>query len=193
MLDSKRQPLIEKLDFYNKEINPSPAQSQTVERLKVFIKENINCFDRECYKGHVTGSAWVVNHAMTKHALLLHKKLEIWVQPGGHCDGDPDTLRTAIKETEEELGLYNLTPMIGGEILDVDIHLIPEKQGVAPHYHYDVRYLLQAAHRADIFRNNESIEARWFTTEEIRNLEPNTDLSVLRMLAKADQIIANIK
>lgn len=193
MLDPKRQQLIDKLDFYDREINNSPAQSKIVERIKTFVRENTNCFDRECYKGHVTGSAWVTNHKMTKYALMYHRKLEMWVQAGGHCDGDPDTLKTAIKETEEELGLFELTPLLGGEILDVDVHLIPEKHGVAPHYHYDIRYFLRGGHRADIFRNEESIEARWFLSEEIRNLESHTDPSVLRMLAKADDILASMK
>jgi 8-oxo-dGTP pyrophosphatase MutT (NUDIX family) len=55
--------------------------------------------------GHVTGSAWIVSPDRQKVVLLHHFKLDRWLQPGGHADGDPDILGVALREAEEETGL----------------------------------------------------------------------------------------
>jgi 8-oxo-dGTP pyrophosphatase MutT (NUDIX family) len=108
-----------------------------------FVEAHEDCFERTCVPGHVTGSAWIVNPARTRVVLLHHRKLDKWLQPGGHCDGDADVLRVALREANEETGLRNLRPL-SEDIYDVDAHQIPERKKTPAHIHYDVRYLLEA-------------------------------------------------
>jgi hypothetical protein len=75
-----------------------------VERARAFVGEHGDCFYRELWPAHVTGSVWVVNPARDKALLLHHRKLDQWFQPGGHADGDADILRVSLRETAEETG-----------------------------------------------------------------------------------------
>jgi 8-oxo-dGTP pyrophosphatase MutT (NUDIX family) len=54
---------------------------------------------------------------------MFHKKLQKWLQFGGHSDGESDTLATAIREFREESGI-TLEPTIYPDIFDIDIHHI---------------------------------------------------------------------
>ena len=66
-----------------------------------FIEQHEDCFYRELWPIHVTGSTWVVNPNRDKVLLLHHKKRDQWFQPGCHADGDADILKVALKETTE--------------------------------------------------------------------------------------------
>ena len=76
-----------------------------VTRFMEFVRAEPRCFERDCWVGHVTGSAWIVNPARTHVLLTHHKKLGRWLQPGGHSDGHNVTLEVALKEAAEESGL----------------------------------------------------------------------------------------
>jgi 8-oxo-dGTP pyrophosphatase MutT (NUDIX family) len=39
--------------------------------------------------------------------LIYHKKLDKWLQPGGHADGEEDLHKVAKSELEEETGVVN--------------------------------------------------------------------------------------
>jgi 8-oxo-dGTP pyrophosphatase MutT (NUDIX family) len=118
--------------------NELKMRNETIE----FVKTNEDCFKRELLIGHVTGSAWIVNDARTHVLMTHHRKLNRWFQPGGHCDGEPDVLKVALKEANEETGLKNLN-VVDGQVYDVDIHQIPERKGIPAHYHYDIRFLIE--------------------------------------------------
>ena len=81
-----------------------------------FIASNINCFERTCKTGHLTASCWIENSIGTQVLLMHHKKLDEWLQLGGHSDGDPDLLNVAIKEAKEESGLEKDSPCINKNI-----------------------------------------------------------------------------
>jgi 8-oxo-dGTP pyrophosphatase MutT (NUDIX family) len=59
----------------------------------------------------MTGSAWIVDNTGENILLTHHAKLNRWLQPGGHADGDEDILNVAQREAEEETGLKCLTLM----------------------------------------------------------------------------------
>jgi 8-oxo-dGTP pyrophosphatase MutT (NUDIX family) len=149
-------------------------------RLLAFVEQHANCFDRSLLAGHVTASAWVVNPERTHVLLLHHGKLNKWLQPGGHCDGDPDVLAVALREVLEETGLRP-TP-VDRQIFDVDAHEIPERKGVPSHIHYDVRFLLENGLDQQPVVSEESHAVQWL--ELSRVAARNTDESVLRMVAK---------
>ena len=102
-------------------------------------------------------------------------------QPGGHSDGDPDTLRVALREVREESGLVDVTPL-SSAIFDVDAHTIPARGRETEHIHFDIRFLVEADRAAPLVITPESMEISWIPLEEVQRL--NTDASVLRLVTR---------
>lgn len=139
------------------------------------------CFERTHLPGHITGSAWIVNPERNAVLLVHHAKLNRWLQPGGHADGEEDVLNVALREAEEETGLQHFN-IISDAPFDVDIHLIPARKDFPEHYHYDVRFLLEAERANNIVVSEESHDVKWIPLAELENY--STEQSVLRMKAK---------
>lgn len=131
------------------------------------VETEPECFSRHTFApGHVTGSAFVVCPTTGKVLLHHHRRLNAWLQLGGHDDGERDPRATALREAAEESGLKDLT-LRSDEILDLDIHSIPAGKGEPPHKHHDVRYALVTEHPEEIQRDaGESMDLAWFTLEE---------------------------
>lgn len=157
-----RETLLTELEQYRQD---HPAESSTVDLFITFVRENENCFDRELLIGHITGSAWVVNKAGTHALFTHHRKLEKWLQLGGHADGDPDALAVALREVKEESGL-EATPL-STTIFDLDGHVIPARKDVPEHIHYDIRYLVQTKGNEEYTVSDESFDLQWIPLEEI--------------------------
>jgi 8-oxo-dGTP pyrophosphatase MutT (NUDIX family) len=139
---------------------PSGQEVLFKKDMLAFIAQHPNCFERSLDIGHITASAWLLSKDHSTALLMHHTKLDRWFQLGGHCDGDPDVLRVAIKEAQEESGIQDITP-VSPAIFDIDIHLIPANKREKEHYHYDVRFLLQVASDEQVVQSNESKELRW--------------------------------
>jgi 8-oxo-dGTP pyrophosphatase MutT (NUDIX family) len=150
-----------------------------------FVQEHPACFERTLDKGHITASAWLLNNDGSKALLMHHAKLNLWVQLGGHCDGDADVLRVAIKEAQEESGIMDIKPF-SSNIFDIDVHLIPARKHEPEHYHYDVRFLLQVQSDAAFIKNSESKELRWVGKN--RDDLPTGSDSIMRMFEKWQQL-----
>lgn len=143
-----------------------------------FITANSNCFERSLQLGHFTGSAWIANYDNSQFLLTHHKKLNTWLQLGGHADGDSDIIAVAMKEAYEESGLTSLE-LVFPEIFDIGVHEIPEYKGIPVHYHYDVRFLLKVTdHLDEIHISDESNDLRWFM------IPPTDNEDVNRMYSK---------
>ena len=140
-----------------------------------------NAFYRSGRPGHFTASALIMDEKRTRTLLVEHRKLGIWVQPGGHADGDEDLERAAGKEVTEETGLRNWS--CDGIILDLDIHPIPARKDEGPHDHYDVRFLFIADPAQSIAVSEESTDLQWIAVRDI--LDYTDEESMLRMLRKA--------
>lgn len=151
------------------------------QRMIDFINKYENCFERSLEVGHITGSAWLLNKDKTQALLMHHSKLDLWLQLGGHCDGNPDVISVAVREAREESGIQTITP-ISSEIFDIDIHLIPENSKEKAHYHYDVRFLLAVVSDEQIIQNSESKELRWIGKN--RKELPTQSKSIARMFNK---------
>lgn len=152
------------------------------DRLLAFVREHENCYSRSLLVGHVTASAWVVDESLSRTLLTHHAKLGLWLQPGGHCDGDPDVLAGALREVREEAGLTRLTPLLGGRLFDADAHPIPARPGEPAHIHYDVRFLIRADPAEPLQLTEESHDLAWVDLDRVAAL--NTDQSVLRLVAR---------
>ncbi|MDA0350491.1 MAG: NUDIX hydrolase [Verrucomicrobia bacterium] len=172
-----RNPLKELLRQY-RDCSPS---NEVAKAFTEFVNTHANCFERSQEEGHVTASAWIVDPKQKQVLLIHHKKLGLWLQPGGHCDGDPNVVRVAKKEVREETGLKDFR-IFSEEIFDLDIHKIPQWKTVPAHYHYDVRFLIYANSQQPIAMSGESNALRWFDFSGISEMTP--DASVIRMAGK---------
>jgi 8-oxo-dGTP pyrophosphatase MutT (NUDIX family) len=131
--------------------------------------------------GHLTASAFVLSPARDALLLILHKKLGLWLQPGGHIEPNDESLAAAARrEVAEEVGLA-LPASAEGAVFDLDIHRIPARRDEPAHEHFDVRFLFQAP-TLGFAINDEVVEARWAPLAEIEQL--TTDESVLRVARK---------
>ena len=120
--------------------------------------------DRSTTPGHLTGSALVFNHDATETLLLFHTKLQRWLQPGGHADGEANLARVALKEATEESGIEGLE--IVDPAIDLDIHNVAPA-GADPVLHYDVRFIVFAPEGAQPVGNHESQDLKWVPLDEV--------------------------
>jgi len=173
-----RQPLLELLRAYQPlDENESAMRDATT----IFVEEHADCFERSLLIGHVTGSAWIVNPDRTRTVLHRHAKLNRWLQPGGHCDGEPNVMRVAWREAREETGLA--ARIVSAQIFDVDVHPIPARGEEPQHLHYDIRFLLEANDFARPERSDESHSVAWIELDDVPAY--NASPSILRMVQKS--------
>lgn len=116
-------------------------------------------FDATAGPVHVTGSALVLGPSGT--VLHVHRKLGVWLQPGGHVDPGESPAAAALRETVEETGLPVRHPDSGPVLVHLDVH--PAANG---HLHLDLRYLLLSPEAEPRPAAGESPQVRWFSLEE---------------------------
>ncbi|MCB1790445.1 MAG: NUDIX hydrolase [Gammaproteobacteria bacterium] len=166
---------------------PFNAEAGYVARALRFVEQHPNCFDRDQWDGHVTGSVWVVNPTRDRVLLLHHGKHFQWFQPGGHADSDHDILRVALRETQEETGLApEHIRLVNRELFDVDIHTIPAGHWRPRHRHFDMRFLVEIDDRLDIPGSHESNAVAWVDLGDVPRY--NNNLSTLRMVEKTRRL-----
>jgi 8-oxo-dGTP pyrophosphatase MutT (NUDIX family) len=94
-------------------------------------------FRRETLPAHVTGSAVVLDTSGERALLHRHRRLGVWLQPGGHVEDGEDAASAALRETQEETGLTAMHLDGIATIGHVDEHVGPDG-----HIHLDVRFVL---------------------------------------------------
>jgi 8-oxo-dGTP pyrophosphatase MutT (NUDIX family) len=141
-------------------------------------------FDEAANDHHVTASAF----AVSPRGVILHRhrRLGIWVQPGGHVDKGEEPQAAALRETIEETGLAAalLEPV---NLFHVDVH--PGPRG---HTHYDLRYILVAPPVEPSPPEGESPEVFWF---DFAAAQERCEPALAPALAKLAQAVAqwNVK
>ena len=157
-----------------------PLETSPADILK-FLKSE-DCFSKSNYKGHFTGSAWIISPDKEYVLMTHHKKLRMWLQLGGHADGEKNLFKVALREAEEESGIKSLI-CLDKEIFDIDIHMIPSRGDIIAHTHYDVRFLLEADPVSSKIKvSEESYDVAWIPIQKVLSL--NSELSIKRMLEK---------
>lgn len=117
-----------------------PADHAERESIEVFLREYARLadpFSQQLDPVHVTGSAIVVGPRGV--ILLKHKRLGMWLQPGGHVDPGEAPWEAAVREAEEETGLPVVLESAGHPpaLVHVDVH-----DGGRGHTHLDLRYVV---------------------------------------------------
>lgn len=175
----EKQKLIRLLERYN----PTDlTEKESKIKILNFLHENNNFTGRDNTIGHITGSTWIVSKDRKKVLLTHHLKLNMWLQIGGHVEGDEYILETSLREAKEESGLSFLR-CLSEEIFDVDVHLFPKRGQVEAHYHFDIRFLLEADEYEELnLLKTESKAMKWIPLEEVYKYAKED--TILRMTNK---------
>ena len=170
-----------------------PAQATTVERFLALLATRPDALLRSSFApGHITASAFVVAPSLESCALLLHRKLGRWLQPGGHVDGEAAVWRAAQREVMEETGLSTLRLWSPGEsiaIFDLDIHPIPPLRSEPAHEHFDIRFLFFADAPEQLAISEESIDLAWVPLGRLA--EWTDEPSVLRLRERYAAVVGS--
>ena len=158
---------------------------EILNRFSAFVDSQSDCFERTLSVGHITGSAWVVDKEREHVLFTYHRKLDMWLQLGGHCDGDSDVYSVALTEAKEESGLVALNA-VSKDIFDLDIHMIPKYKNTDEHYHYDVRFIFEADLSDELIISKESKDLSWIHIDEIKN--HTNESSISRMVNKLKKL-----
>jgi 8-oxo-dGTP pyrophosphatase MutT (NUDIX family) len=163
-----------------------PEEAAHLAAIVAFVEAHPNPFDRRIPEGHLTASAFVLSPDGGRVLLLHHRKLDRWLQPGGHAEvGESVGEEIALREAREETGIETLSVFLPApRPLDVDVHAIPAHGGDPAHLHLDLRYVVIARVDAALLRSTkETNSLRWFGWDELGPLA--LDKGLHRGLAKA--------
>jgi 8-oxo-dGTP pyrophosphatase MutT (NUDIX family) len=145
-----------------------------------------NAFARDHFvPGHFTASCFIIDG---DGRLLLHhhRRLDRWLQMGGHIERDETPEAAALREAAEESGLDDLA--LAGGILDLDIHEIPAFEDQPEHAHFDVRYLARTSQPEKIaLHRGESHDLAWFDLESAAERMPGEES--LRVIGKIEHMM----
>lgn len=169
------------LDAFERYAAAHADEGATVALFRAFVQAHADAAERTLAIGHLTGSAWLVDASGARVLLTHHRKLDRWLQLGGHADGDADLARVALREAEEESGLCDLVVEPG--IFDLDRHRIPARGAEPEHWHYDVRHVVRTTGSEDFVVSEESHALEWRDIATIARDE-SADASLRRMARK---------
>jgi 8-oxo-dGTP pyrophosphatase MutT (NUDIX family) len=116
--------------------------------------------------GHITASGFIVDAAGAHVLLHHHRRLDRWLQMGGHLEPGETPTAAALREAGEESGLSDLF-FLQDAIFDLDVHQIPSYGAEPGHSHFDLRYLLGTNQPDRIaVDTKESLSLAWFSLDE---------------------------
>lgn len=126
-------------------------------------------------------TTFVVHNQRT--LLLHHRKLGMWLPPGGHIDPHELLDQAALREVREESGL-EVELLNQGRTLG-HVKMLPQPycillEDISPgHQHIDLIYFAQVCGGALMHAEREAHAARWFTWEELDAPEIAEDIREL--------------
>jgi len=166
------------LDMLERYEHRHPEEADCIHVVRDLVLTHPDCLLRTCRPGHITASAWILSSDHQHFLLAHHRKLDRWLQLGGHVDGDPHPEQAALREAREESGMgsFHLVPTLP---MDVDVHEIPAHGEEPVHYHHDLRFLLVAGPGQQLCLTHESKDLRWFPMRDLEAVV--TEKNLLRL------------
>jgi len=130
-------------------------------------------------KKHFTASALIIENG--KVLLVYHKKLDVWLYPGGHIEKNETPEQAAVREAKEETGLD--IKIIGERDenladIDTDVSVLCNPYAflcelVGDHYHNDIVYLCEISsdNKATKYNLDESKDINFFGIDGLDNIK----------------------
>jgi 8-oxo-dGTP pyrophosphatase MutT (NUDIX family) len=179
-LMTRNERLLDQLHAY---ATDDAAEGEHRRAMVALLEAGDDVFSRDHFApGHFTASCYIVDDG---GRLLLHhhRRLNRWLQMGGHVEAHESPDVAALREGREESGLRDLTNVAA--IFDLDIHPIPAAKGEPDHAHFDIRYLARTSSpEAVTLDRTESNELAWVTLDRAAELMPGPESA--RVLRKID-------
>lgn len=179
----RRERLLDQLRGY---ATAEAAEAEHARAMLELLETADDAFSRAHFvPGHFTASCYIVD-AEGRLLLHHHKRLDRWLQMGGHVEGDESPDLAALREGREESGLRDLVHLTDG-IFDLDIHPIPAAKGEPDHAHFDIRYLaFTASPETAVPDGAESNGLAWVTLERAAELMPGPESA--RVIRKIERL-----
>jgi len=155
------------------------AQNSTAQVRALLRGRGRAAFDRSAQADHITASGFVLSPDRRQVLLMHHRKLDLWLQPGGHCDGDTDVRAVAAREVSEEIGI-STAKLISRAIFDIDVHEIPARHAEPAHRHHDIRFLFEVDPAETLPGNDESHALRWLSYDDLSTITDRSSVLVVR-------------
>ncbi len=158
-----------------------PGRAELVDEMSDLSSHWPQCFSRKHFSpGHFTGSAWVTDPQRRMVLLTHHRRLDRWLQLGGHGENETDIRHIALREALEESGLDRSAVSLADEgIFDIDIHNIPPGKGEPAHKHFDIRFRFFADSSLATSVSEESHDLAWVALDSLESY--SKEQSMLRM------------
>jgi len=120
---------------------------------------------RQFNPGHITCTGLVLSPGRDRILLVLHRRLQRWLLPGGHVEPDDSLIGDAgRREVVEETGAV-LRPDPAPLLVGVDVHGIPPRRDEPFHLHHDLIFCFLAT--SDAFTTSEEVrDVAWCSTAE---------------------------
>jgi 8-oxo-dGTP pyrophosphatase MutT (NUDIX family) len=133
---------------------------------------------RHAAPSHVTASGVVLSADASATCLVLHGRMGLWVQPGGHLEpGDLTMAGAAVREVLEETGL---TGTAGPDPVALSRHRAPCRPD-AVDWHLDVQYLVLVDEQSGPTVSPESLDVAWWPVHALpADRAPGLEQSVSR-------------
>ena len=166
-----------------------PTEGRHQQEIVELLERSSDPFCRNGFDpGHITAGCFIIDSARRRILLHFHRRLQRWLQMGGHVDPGETAVAAALREGAEESGLSDLT-LVSAAPIDVDVHAIPAGKGEPAHHHFDVRYLASTRQpQAIALQPGESENLAWVdlpTAIELMNEEASR-----RVIAKIERLMA---
>lgn len=141
---------------------------------------------------HFTGSAIVLNTRTNKILMTYHPWYQMWLQLGGHDEGEHDPLAVSAREAWEESGIEDLW------MFDWPVRVDPHSakkcrsvKGDHHNWHYDICYM-SVTDETGYKISDESIDMSWFSLAELQQMvvDGKAQLRAYKMAANSIALLA---